>query len=61
MAGGVPVHGAAQSYPIIASRSGSATPSVAIRLAAVVCGGNGCNVVQTKQKPRRKFQTLGHG
>lgn len=32
-----------------------------IREAAIVCGGNGCNAVQTKAAKRRKFQTLGHG
>jgi hypothetical protein len=33
-----------------------------IRLATVVCGGNGCVPIQTKQiqKPR-KFKALGHG
>lgn len=28
--------------------------------AAVLCGGNGCNVVQTKQQKRRKFMPLGY-
>lgn len=32
-----------------------------VREAAIVCGGNGCNTVQTKAQKRRKFQTLGHG
>lgn len=33
----------------------------ATRLAAVICGGNGCAPVQTKSQPKRKFQPLGHG
>ena len=32
-----------------------------VREAAIVCGGNGCNSVQTKAQKRRKFLTLGHG
>jgi hypothetical protein len=28
--------------------------------AAVLCGGSGCNVVQTKPLQHRKFQTLGY-
>lgn len=32
-----------------------------VREAAVVCGGSGCNVVQTKQVKQRKLQWLGHG
>ena len=59
--GAVPVHGAVPSDRIAPSRAGYAAPLVSIRLAAAVCGGNGCYVVQTKQKPRRKFQVLGHG
>jgi hypothetical protein len=45
----------------------AAAPGIAIahaglfRVAAVVCGGNGCAPVQTKVHGRRKFQTLGHG
>ena len=32
-----------------------------VREAAIVCGGNGCNPVQTKAQRKQKFQTLGHG
>jgi hypothetical protein len=39
----------------------SATQAALIREAAIVCGGNGCNAVQTKATKKRKFQTLGHG
>ena len=28
--------------------------------ASVLCGGNGCNVVQTRPLQHRKFQTLGY-
>ena len=38
-----------------------ATTAPLIREAAIVCGGNGCNTVQTKAQKKRKFQTLGHG
>jgi len=44
-----------------------ATPSIVgvasspqVREAAIICGGNGCNVVQTKQQKRRKFMPLGY-
>ncbi len=50
------------------SEAGSAAPSAVrfatadlVREAAIVCGGNGCNPVQTKAQQKRKFQTLGHG
>jgi hypothetical protein len=50
------------------SETRSAAPSAArfaaaglVREAAIVCGGNGCNPVQTRAKQKRKFQTLGHG
>jgi hypothetical protein len=32
-----------------------------VRLATILCGGNGCGQVQTKRVQRRKFQTMGHG
>jgi hypothetical protein len=32
-----------------------------IRMASIVCGSNGCGVVQTKALKRRKLQWLGHG
>ena len=31
------------------------------QIATIMCGSNGCGIVQTKQQRRRKFQTLGHG
>ena len=32
-----------------------------VQVAAIVCGGNGCNPIHTKIEKKRKFQTLGHG
>jgi hypothetical protein len=32
-----------------------------LRVAAIVCGSNGCGVVQTKAMKQRKLQWLGHG
>jgi hypothetical protein len=32
-----------------------------VREASIVCGGAGCNVVQTKPVKHRKLQWLGHG
>jgi predicted ABC-type sugar transport system permease subunit len=32
-----------------------------VRVASIVCGGAGCNVVQTKPLKHRKLQWLGHG
>jgi hypothetical protein len=59
------------SAGLLASRAAataSADPAVAvttsdalIREAAIVCGSNGCGVVQTKAPDRRKVQWLGHG
>lgn len=39
----------------------SADHAASLRLAAVICGNNGCAPVQTKAQQKRKFQTLGHG
>jgi hypothetical protein len=38
-----------------------AGPAMQLRVATIVCGGNGCAPVQTKQVKRQKFQTMGHG
>lgn len=51
----VAAHIAAAALP-----AGTATVRL-IREATIVCGGNGCNSVQTKAPKHRKFQTLGHG
>ena len=66
LSGGMPVHGAdlptlpspSLAAPLAPDFSTSATP---VRLAAVMCGTNGCAPVQTRKKAQRKFQTLGHG
>ncbi|HUC50583.1 MAG TPA: hypothetical protein VMA30_14470 [Xanthobacteraceae bacterium] len=39
----------------------TAAPHALVRMASVVCGGSGCNVVQTKGPKGRKLQWLGHG
>ena len=36
-------------------------PHALVRTASIVCGGAGCNVVQTKTVKHRKLQWLGHG
>jgi hypothetical protein len=38
-----------------------AAPHALLRTASIVCGGSGCNVVQTKPLKHRKLQWLGHG
>jgi hypothetical protein len=45
----------------IESATPAAAPNGLIREASIVCGGNGCNVVQTKGVKQRKLQWLGHG
>lgn len=54
----------------LASRAAAATsleaaptvaPQALMREASIVCGGVGCNVVQTKAVKHRKLQWLGHG
>lgn len=35
-------------------------PTHTVHLAAIVCGGVGCNPVQTKSLKRRKFKPLGY-
>jgi hypothetical protein len=37
-----------------------ANPSPLVEKTAILCGGNGCNVVQTKQIQHRKFMPLGY-
>ncbi len=59
------------SAGLLASRAAattSATPAdnltaatAPIREAAIVCGSNGCGVVQTKSTKQRKLIWLGHG
>jgi hypothetical protein len=59
------------SVGLLASRAAASTSenptavarasNAPLRVAAVVCGGGGCNSVQTKQVRQRKLQWLGHG
>jgi hypothetical protein len=42
----------------VADMTAANTP---IREAAIVCGSNGCGVVQTKSTKQRKLIWLGHG
>jgi hypothetical protein len=58
------------SAGMLASRAAATTSSEAataaasqapVREASIVCGGVGCNVVQTKGVKHRKLQWLGHG
>lgn len=58
------------SVGLIASRAAAMAPTVPaaatvaraqIRMASIVCGSNGCGVVQTKVPKHRKLQWLGHG
>jgi hypothetical protein len=46
----------AAAIPFAAPASGTAL----VENAAIICGGNGCAPVQTKQIQRRKFQPLGY-
>jgi len=57
---GMPANRAEATSAAARPALGAAT-APAVREAAIVCGGNGCNAVQTKASKRRKFQTLGHG
>ena len=45
---------------ILAGGSLACGPFAGPAKASVLCGGNGCNVIQTKPLQRRKFQTLGY-
>jgi hypothetical protein len=38
-----------------------AAPHALVREASIVCGSNGCGVVQTKALKQRKLKWLGHG
>jgi hypothetical protein len=57
------------SVGLMASRAAAMAPAAPIataaspqlRVASIVCGSNGCGVVQTKATTRRKLQWLGHG
>lgn len=58
------------SAGMLASRAAATTaleaatavaPQALMREASIVCGGVGCNVVQTKGVKHRKLQWLGHG
>jgi hypothetical protein len=50
------------SAGLLASRAAAATARDSrIRVAAIVCGGVGCNVVQTKGAKQKKLIWLGHG
>jgi hypothetical protein len=58
------------SVGLIASRAAAMAPEAPaavtaahaqLRVAAIVCGSNGCGVVQTKAMKQRKLQWLGHG
>ena len=51
------------SAGLLASRAAAAAaaPDSRIRVAAIVCGGVGCNVVQTKGAKQKKLIWLGHG
>jgi hypothetical protein len=44
------------AMPLAAPASGASL----VEKAAIVCGGNGCAPVQTKQIQRHKFQPLGY-
>jgi hypothetical protein len=47
------------SAGLVASRAAATAPDTHIRVAAVVCGGTGCNVVQTRGTKQRKMNWLG--
>jgi hypothetical protein len=47
------------SAGLLASRAAATTSGSLVRVAAVVCGGTGCNVVQTKGTKQRKLNWLG--
>ena len=59
------------SAGLLATRAAAATsaetaiavtaPDAFVREASILCGGNGCNVVQTKPTKKKKLQWLGHG
>jgi hypothetical protein len=47
------------SAGLLASRAAATTAPV--RVASIVCGSNGCGVVQTKATKQKKLIWLGHG
>jgi len=49
------------SAGLLASRAAATTSDSRVRVAANVCGGVGCNVVQTKGTKQKKLIWLGHG
>jgi hypothetical protein len=54
------------SAGLLASRAAAKTPAdtaanTRVREASIVCGSNGCGVVQTKSTKQRKLIWLGHG
>ena len=49
------------SAGLLASRAAATTSGSRVRVAAIVCGGVGCNVVQTKGTKQKKLIWLGHG
>jgi hypothetical protein len=51
----------AAAMPLTGTATATAAPHALLRMASVVCGGSGCNVVQTKGPKGRKLQWLGHG
>ena len=59
LAAGLPADRAAAMTAAAAAAHGIASANF-VREAAIVCGGNGCNTVQTKSQKRRKFKPLGY-
>jgi hypothetical protein len=55
-----PLLTALAALAILAGGSFLGGPFASPAKASVLCGGNGCNVIQTKPLQRRKFQTLGY-
>jgi hypothetical protein len=49
------------SAGLLASRAAATTQDSHVRVAAIVCGGAGCNVVQTRGTKQKKLIWLGHG
>ncbi len=50
------------SAGLLASRAAATTaPDSRVHVAAVICGGTGCNVVQTRGAKQKKLIWLGHG
>ena len=50
------------SAGLLASRAAATTAlDSRVRVAAVICGGTGCNVVQTRGAKQKKLIWLGHG